>query len=264
MNFICNPMFKRKELVYDEKDFFTGAKKVATLALAAVIAFQGSNLVKAEDYVGGYTEASDVGKWLSANGDYVYPLTPKDPEWKEIEDYLDKVKACKIPQAILENLSDEQLVQAIIDYPLIYDVFFFSDVNKGVEHLAKTCDAFAELLKRERAKDVLFDAIISRVTDESIEVIAEIEKDDSESAPKSARDEIVFDTLVAITIFQEKIGSELSDEELIVLADVSDKVNVCAPMTLLPGKLTYGIMKTPNGLDVRYLFTECYHTEKQH
>lgn len=41
------------------KNFFKGAKKVVTLALTAVIAFQGSNLVKAEDYVGGHAEVSD-------------------------------------------------------------------------------------------------------------------------------------------------------------------------------------------------------------
>ncbi len=136
-------------------------------------------------------------KWLSANGDYVYPPTPNNPEWKELEDYLDKVEACRIPQEVLKSLSDEQLVQAIIDYPLIYDVFFFSDVNKGVAHLAKTCDAFAELLERETAKDVLLDVIMSEAEDKSINMLTENGESDSRLANKTVRDEIVFDTLVA-------------------------------------------------------------------
>lgn len=206
-------------------------------------------------------------KWLSANGDYVYPPTPNNPEWKELEDYLDKVEACRIPQEVLKSLSDEQLVQAIIDYPLIYDVFFFSDVNKGVAHLAKTCDAFAELLERETAKDVLLDVIMSEAEDKSINMLTENGESDSRLANKTVRDEIIFDTLVAITIFQERIGAELSDEELASLADVSDEMDIYAPMVAIPGvviKKKYGVMKTPNGLNVCYAFTECNHTEKQH
>lgn len=208
-------------------------------------------------YVAAAEKACDISVWLSEDGNYVYPLTPNDPGWKEMGDYMDKVKACKIPQKVLENLSDEQLMQAIIDYPLIYDVFFFSDVNKGVEHLEKTCDAFAELLKREGAKDVLFDTIMSMATDESIGVIAEDEENDSKSAARTARDEIVFDTLVAITIFQEKVGSELLDEELMALTDVSAIVDIYE-QTPEMGKLSYSadVIRTPNGTIVNYVLID--------
>ncbi len=231
------------------KAFFKVTKKIVTLALAAAIVMQGSTIVRAED------NTKDISEWLSENGRYVYPLTPKDPEWQEMEDYLDKAKACKIPQEVLENMSDEQLVQAIIDYPLIYDVFFFSDVSMGVDHFSKTCDAYAELLKRQNAKDILLNEITRQNSGEPAGMAME---NNTESVERTAKDEIILDTLVAITIFQEKIGTELSEEEIEVLTEASTLLDIYDSETMSTrGTVTGGLMKTPGGLYVGYQLMSC-------
>lgn len=241
--------------------FFYGVKKAAILALTAFLVVQNSIPVKAEDHTNGAIEVFNMKEYISADGNYVYPLTPANDEWKLLENYQDKLEVCRIPQEVLKSMTDEQLVQAIADYPLIYDVFFFSDVKQGVEYFAKTCDAYSELLKREGAKDVLLNEIMCRKAVGTIETAEENEKNASETVKMSAKDKTVFDTLIVLTLFQESIGAELSDDEalsLISASDFADMYNSATGVSELSE--IAGIMKTPNGSLVSYLLRDCVHS----
>ena len=53
-------------------------------------------------------------------------------------------------------MSDEQLIQAILDYPFVHDIYIVStDVEDGVSLFKETCDAYAELIRRETRKESL-------------------------------------------------------------------------------------------------------------
>jgi len=240
------------------KLFLKGAKKIVAFALTATIAAQGSVLVKAGDYTKEEIKV-DISEWLSKDGYYVYPLTPKNPEWQELEDYLDKLEVCKIPPEILKNLSDEQLLQAIIDYPLIYDVFFFSTLKEGTDHLAKTCDAYSELLQRDGAKEVLFNEVIRRKTVEPVSMMTQNKENNLETVSITAEDEIILDALVALTVLQEKIDIELSDEEAIALADASTLVDIYDPAITISERADVAVPMTPNGTRVYYVMYNCEH-----
>ena len=52
-------------------------------------------------------------------------------------------------------MTDEQLAQAVADFPLLIDVYAYSSDEAGVEVLAKESDAYRELLTRRNAKEAL-------------------------------------------------------------------------------------------------------------
>ena len=80
---------------------------------------------------------------------YVYPITPEDEEWDRIDSVEEKIEACRIPQELLNEMTNEELYQAIMDFPFLCDIFVATSQEEGVESLEKTCDAYRELLSRD-------------------------------------------------------------------------------------------------------------------
>ena len=53
------------------------------------------------------------------------------------------------------GMTEEQLVQAVLDFPFWIELFVYSHVKTGVKSMEKNCDAYAELLRRGTAKEAL-------------------------------------------------------------------------------------------------------------
>lgn len=80
---------------------------------------------------------------------YEYPITVDSPSWFQYT-VLEKVEMLRIPEKILNRMSDEALVQAIVDFPYIGDIYYYgSGVYDGVHTVAKYCSALNELITRE-------------------------------------------------------------------------------------------------------------------
>lgn len=210
--------------------------------LLTIVVLMQSNVVVAvaQEYEGEEVYVSYETNSYLENDRYVYLLMPDDPEWIEMVDYSEKVTACRIPETVLESLSNEQLLQAIIDFPLLSGIFTFSSLKEGTEHLEKVCDAYAELLRRTGAKDILLDEIFFR-NNKGRSVI-------------TAEEEIILDTLVALTIYQEGFCESLSFEEAELLADASTLVEIKEEAYALDGVVT------PNKTFVPCEVRTCYHT----
>ena len=79
------------------------------MALSAMMAF-GSPQPEAEPY------AEETYPAIVTEA-YEYPVTPNDPEWAELGSTQARIKACRIPQEVLESMTEEQLVQAEFNNP---------------------------------------------------------------------------------------------------------------------------------------------------
>uniref|UniRef100_UPI00405757AE hypothetical protein n=1 Tax=Acetatifactor sp. TaxID=1872090 RepID=UPI00405757AE len=82
-------------------------------------------------------------------GYWVYP---------SIEDCLTAdvlIVECRIPEETLRRMSDEQLAQAVADFPLLIDIMAFSAPRQATEALAWKSDAYRELLTRRKGKEAL-------------------------------------------------------------------------------------------------------------
>lgn len=77
------------------------------------------------------------------------------------------------------QMSNEALVQAVLEFPFLCDLFAFSNVRKGVENFENICDAYAELVSRDDGKDVLMEVLETRamLLSQDMEVTTEIENE---------------------------------------------------------------------------------------
>lgn len=111
----------------------------------------------------------------AVNMDDVYPVRPGSDEWYALANHDQMVAACRIPQEVLDSLSSEELVDAIMEFPLFIDIFAFDFSEGAREHIASICDAYRELLTRPDGTEVLtqaYDAAVAKRSDDHTEMMA--------------------------------------------------------------------------------------------
>ncbi len=84
----------------------------------------------------------------SSEGYYQYP---------SISGYSASVgkKLCRIPEETLKEMSNEELAQAVVDYPYLVDVFALEGSDTLSDSFADISDAYNELLSRENGLQAL-------------------------------------------------------------------------------------------------------------
>jgi len=87
--------------------------------------------------------------------DYNYRITTKDKEWKDFKTKSEMVNACSIPKEKLSKMSTKQLLNAVLDYPMLIDLLMFTSEEEGLKALADNSDAYRELLNRDDYTKVL-------------------------------------------------------------------------------------------------------------
>lgn len=103
------------------------------------------------------------------------------------------IAACKIPEQILKGMTDEQLAQAVAEFPLLFTVYLSSQYPFDTKILSDISDAYRELLTRNNAKNVLIDKI------------RELEKDSSNI--------LVVETMKEIVLYEATFADSLTEDE---------------------------------------------------
>lgn len=112
--------------------------------------------------------------WFDVSGEVTYPITPDSEEWVDLT-YLERREACQAPQELLETLSDYEVVNLAITYPLQTEAFIYSTYEDGVEHLISVSNVFEELFSREDISEALITAYAenevdySQITNETVD-----------------------------------------------------------------------------------------------
>lgn len=86
---------------------------------------------------------------------FKYKITQQDDEWKALKTHDEMVKASRIPSEILKKMTTEEVVDAIVEFPLLFDVLLHNSDEEGVEALLNISDAFKELTTRKDSKEAL-------------------------------------------------------------------------------------------------------------
>ncbi|MDR2879382.1 MAG: hypothetical protein LBV03_05675, partial [Fusobacteriales bacterium] len=131
-----------------------------------------------------------------------YVIRPGTEKWEELNSKEEKFKVCQIPEDVLENITTEDLLNSVLNYPLLYDVFAYNDLHQGIEYLEKNFNGLNELFKRKELTRMLIDFY-------SKEKIVEDEE---------KKFKIIF---LEILITYPKIYKELSKAEKIELENIS-------------------------------------------
>ncbi len=84
------------------------------------------------------TDTKEMTVTTETNADWsqtgVYPITPEDPEWKELS-YQTLIVRLNMPDDILEKQSMEQLTVWFANYPYLIDIYAFDRVEYGFASL---------------------------------------------------------------------------------------------------------------------------------
>jgi hypothetical protein len=84
-----------------------------------------------------------------------YPTKPGTEEWKRLENNKAKVEVCQIPESVLQSISTNNLTVLCLQYPLLYDVFAFENINAGLNKLFSDFNGIREFAKRKDAINCL-------------------------------------------------------------------------------------------------------------
>ena len=62
---------------------------------------------------------------------YEYPVTTDMGEWKLLDNHIDMIEVCTIPEELVKLMSTEELVLNTLNYPLIGDMFAWNSDKEG-------------------------------------------------------------------------------------------------------------------------------------
>lgn len=102
-----------------------------------------------------YTSSADV-TYIPATDVYEFPITAdKTPdEWKELEDYSEKLAVLQIPEDVLANISTKGLFETCLNYPFIINILMFNSYQDAFDSLLRF-NGLQELMKRPDAGSII-------------------------------------------------------------------------------------------------------------
>ncbi len=119
-------------------------KKLAIVAAVIVVLFLGSN---------GIVYASTGRTWMG------YLIKPGTEEWVKLGTVQNKREALRIPEETLKQMSNDELIEATMEYPFLVDIYLFGTegdpLRSAVNSVYEGCDALRELLSRRDGEEAL-------------------------------------------------------------------------------------------------------------
>ncbi len=132
------------------------SKFLVAMFLVAIMCLFINQSVNAENAVGDLTTTSNH----CIDEPYVYPVIPGSDEWASLENHLEKIDVCQIPEEIVKHLTTEALLASVLDYPLLGDMFAWGTIQDGYDMMLSSCNGLQELVNREDLKDALENSVV--------------------------------------------------------------------------------------------------------
>ncbi len=188
-------------------------KAIFIFALTALILMTGcagkdNGSASGADGKTGSSASVSGGKITDIKGviDYYNSVT-EDESWQNETDYNKRIEALRLPEGTLESLSTEDLVEAILYYPLLNQWRHYGTCEEGIEALGKELDTMQELQKRSDAAAVL----LKRYADQKVYTQSEIQNWDDEDTTPYVQGYWIEDIEAIIT--QDYILDQMTDEQ---------------------------------------------------
>lgn len=200
----------------------TKKKRLLALAVSASIAasFGSVELLSAADETMDEDGQISQNLWIDQSGQYDYPINVLDEEWKTFTSAEEMRSVTQIPETILEYISTEELIQLILKYPLLCDIYAFDTLEDGYEHLKEQFNGIQELLSRQDAFEKLIAAYASySISEERILDYEALLKDGEEIEQLNA---MLEDDCYRALILQDANVLETIDVLEMLLKDVSE------------------------------------------
>ena len=87
---------------------------------------------------------------------YEYPVLPGTEEWEALPNNLAaKVNACAVPLDTLEHMTTGALLETVLTYPLLDNIFAFNTIEQGIESVSNYFHGINVLREREDAPEAV-------------------------------------------------------------------------------------------------------------
>lgn len=84
---------------------------------------------------------------LNANGGYEYPVQPGSDKWTNFINHNSMASVCQIPKSILTIMSTDKLLEAVLKYPLLGDIFAFNSDQEGFDVVTSRFNGLQEFFE---------------------------------------------------------------------------------------------------------------------
>ena len=172
---------------------------------------------------------------------YKYPIVPDTDEWKALTSLDEKLEATHIPDSILRRLSDDALIETILNYPLAINMFVHNSHEEGYEYVKIQFNGLIELENRG-----LSDKLYERYIQKSNPPLTR-----SQNYADWRFEESILELLLSQTIYYDYLEE---DKAIELIEIVEEKVNNSEPTVLFFDVLSNPITRnvglciyTPNG-----------------
>lgn len=81
---------------------------------------------------------------------YDYPVKPGTDKWKSFNTHKEMVDACQIPENILISMTNDELLENCLEYPMFFDIWAFNSLQEGFEAMKSKFNGLQELFKRDK------------------------------------------------------------------------------------------------------------------
>ncbi|GHV08095.1 hypothetical protein FACS1894160_1800 [Bacteroidia bacterium] len=92
---------------------------------------------------------------------YNYPVYPGMEEWAQFKTVREMVNACQVPEDILKTMSTQAVIQAIWEYPFLFDILHRFEYQSDFEGTFLQNNAYNELIKRTDAGTALLERLLA-------------------------------------------------------------------------------------------------------
>lgn len=79
---------------------------------------------------------------------YEYPYVPGTQEWADLGDTLARRQASQVPDEVLEHMTTGALLQTVLDYPFLSDMYAFNTIEIGYKAVRNHCNSLREFETR--------------------------------------------------------------------------------------------------------------------
>lgn len=119
-------------------------KKMFSLILAGMMIFSMFTTAFA-------AEATYDSTIYTVETSYNFPTVPGSDEWAELSSLEEKIAACAVDESLLEAMTTEALLETVINYPLLINIYAFDTIDEGFASVAEYFPGIEILLSREDA-----------------------------------------------------------------------------------------------------------------
>ena len=121
---------------------------------------------------------------------YQYPVRPGSDEWRAMQTNSEMVAACQIPEELMKEMTTDALLDSVLDYPLLADLYVYRSIDTGLQQMCTYFDALPEFVSRKDAFTTV---------QQKLDAFAEVEEDTFRSDARALLERDLLNCLLAMT-----------------------------------------------------------------